>query len=605
MKLAHFDLMRRVVSVLLAVLSGCLVPVMVQAQTALPSDTAQRISLDTIELNQGLQRLSISPFTQVWIDDSGKAGLQQALQEFNKPDSIAPPRSRLEGIHKRQEGQAYDLHDKAMWLYFSAHNVHPTTRWLLQVELPATDLATMFYQRADGTWVSQSAGDSLPQSQWALRGRYPLFNLSDNTNEPVPYLLRIEHRRVPYSAAIQIYSNFALLESRQTENLLLGGYFGLSLAVVLISLASGLALRYVNYFHYAGYVGAIGLTHLAFLGLGMQYLTPEAVYWNSIASFVLPTLSVVGALLLVRALVRPGQFSKALEVWVLLLMAVQMVLIWVEIFFQSRLGFALSNSLTLVSMVSVYLMVWRSARLGDRHARWIALGFLPIVIAGLFPTLRNFGLISTGFLSQYAVTIGSALEVPLLLYALTQRSARHRDMIVRDQALMQQDALTGLADERRFLSKLHSSLLRARRFKHRLGILHVQLTNHAYILKEFGEQTANTALLLTANQMRSISREIDMPVRLSGPQFVLLIEGPVNTPRVIEMATHLLAQSLRPSDLLPVGTQLKLLISAALLPDEIADCIGEDAHTQYQWLQTQAEAPNEGSPRKAIRALNF
>jgi GGDEF domain-containing protein len=178
-------------------------------------------------------------------------------------------------------------------------------------------------------------------------------------------------------------------------------------------------------------------------------------------------------------------------------------------------------------------------------------------------------------------------------------------MLIREQALKQQDALTGLADERRLITKLDSSLLRARRFKHRMEALHVRVTNYAHLQKEFGEQTANAALLLTANQMRSISREIDTPARLDGPQFVLLMEGPVTPARVIEMATHLLAQSLRPSDLLPVGTQPKLLISAALLPDEQADGLGEDASTQHHWLLSQAEIEQQKDNRKAIRALNF
>lgn len=559
---------------------------------------------EVIVLKQGVDRVSLAGYARVWIDPMGKADVLEAVQAFSLPWSSTAS-SELTGVHLRKEGQTYDLRGKAMWLEFSAHSLQTAYRWLLQVDLPTTDLVTLYYQRTDGLWVEQSAGDSLPKSQWALRSRYPLFNLSDVTALPVRYLMRIEHDRVPYSASIHFYSDFELIESRQTENLLLGGYFGLSLAVVLICLASGLALRYANYFRYAAYVGVLGLMQMAFLGLWTQYLTPEAVRWNSVSSFVMPTLSVIVALWLVRALVRPGQFSKWLDGWVLLLIATLSGLMLLETFFPSYLGFRLSNGMTMVSMLSLYLVVWRSAQLGDRSAKWIALGFLPIVLAGLFPVLRNLGLVSTGFLSQYAVTVGAALEVPLLLYALMQRSSSQRDMLIREQALKQQDALTGLADERRFISKLHSSLLRARRFNHRLDLLHVRLANHAHIHKEFGEQMANAAMLLTANQLRNISREIDMPARLDGPQFLLLIEGPVNAARVIEMATHLLAQSLRPSDLLPVGTQPKLQISAALLPDDQADSLGDDAHTHYQWLLSQAELQQQAESKKAIRSLNF
>jgi two-component system, sensor histidine kinase LadS len=268
-------------------------------------------------------------------------------------------------------------------------------------------------------------------------------------------------------------------------------------------------------------------------------------------------------------------------------------------------GFQVANATMILCMLTLYVLLWRCHRAGDRNARWIALGFCPVVLAAFFPVLRNFGVGSTGFLSQYAVTLGSAIEVPLLMYALMLRSANQRDMRVREQALLQQDALTGLPDERRFVSKLHSSLLRARRYKQKLGLLHVRLQNHDLMAKEFGSQVANSALLLTASQLRSVSREIDLPARLQGEEFVLLMEGPITSARLIEAATQLLAHSLRPSEALPVGTQPRLMICAALLPDDTVENIGEDAHTQYQWLLSQSDTRTQDSPRKAIRAINF
>jgi diguanylate cyclase (GGDEF)-like protein len=308
---------------------------------------------------------------------------------------------------------------------------------------------------------------------------------------------------------------------------------------------------------------------------------------------------------LVRALANPAQFVPKLDRWLVLLMAMMSVVTVVETFKPTMLGFRVANSLTMLGMLSIYVLLWVCWRAGDRNARWIAIGFLPIVLAGLFPVLRNFGLVSTGFLSQYAVTIGSAIEVPLLLYALTLRSANQRDMRIREQALLQQDALTGLADERRFLTRLHGSRLRASRQGHKLGLLHVHLRNHDHLSKEFGSQTANAALLLTASHLRQICRDIDLAARLDGPNFVMLMEGPVNSARLIEAATQMLARSLRPSEALPVGQLPKLFISVALLPDEQVDALGDDVQTALNWLISQSEIGNEQSPQKAIRAINF
>ncbi len=576
-------------------LSACLAQATASQGTQAPLEA---LEAPVISLLQGSARISLDRQARIWLEPGRIASAAQALAVFQQP----PSGTMLE---LRPPDTAYMLDGRAMWLHFSAHNLSPIQRWLVQVELPSTDLATLYYQRSDGSWAEQSAGDSLPHSQWATRSRYPMFSLSDDASQPVQYLLRIVHDRVPYSAAIHLYNDELLIESRQAENLFLGGYFGITLAVVVMCLAQAFALRYANYLRYAAYVAILGLTQISFLGLGTQYITRDWVAWNSVSSFVMPMWSVVTALWFVRALVRPEQFSKKLDVWTLLLMALMAVVALVETFKPSLAGFRVLNGMMLVGMASLYLILWRSGKLGDKNARWIALGFLPIVLTALFPILRNFGVGTTGFLTQYAVTLGSAIEVPLLMYALTQRSARLRDMRVREQALLQQDALTGLADERRFVSKMHGSLLRARRHNHAMAMLHVNMSNHDRMLGEFGAQVANAALLLTASQLRQVSRDIDMPARLEGNNFALLIEGPITPARVIEMATHLLAQSLRPSEALPVGLQPKLRICAALLPDEQADALGEDANTHYQWMISQVELALAEDSKKAIRALNF
>jgi two-component system, sensor histidine kinase LadS len=567
-------------------LTACLAQSVVQAEPSV------------IALKRSMSRLSLDGQARVWLEPGRSATITDALAVFEQAPADAQ-------VHLRREGKPYLLQGRALWMQFNAHNHSSAQRWLVQVALSTTDLVTLYYRRADGSWVEQSAGDSLPHSQWALRTRYPTFILSEDASKPVQYFLRIVHDRVPYSADVQIYSDETLIESSQTENLFLGGYFGITLAVIVMCLAQAFALRYANYLRYAAYVGVLGLTQIAFLGLGTQYFTRNLVAWNSMSGFVMPMLSVAAAVWLVRALVQPGQFSKLLDWWARLMISLMLCIALLEALMPSLWSFRMLNIMALVGMASIYLILWQSAKLGDKNARWIALGFLPVVLAALFPVIRNFGLVRTGFLAQYAVTLGAAIEVPMLMYAITQRSARLRDMRVREQALLQKDALTGLADERRFLNKLHNSLLRARRHRHRLGILHVNLVNHDRIYSDFGTPVANAALLLTASQLRKVGRDIDMSARLNGPNFALLIEGPVTPARMVEMATRLLAESLRPSEALPVGLQPKLRISVALLPDEQADSLAEDASTQYQWVLSRIEQIWSEDDKKAIRTLNF
>lgn len=548
-------------------------------------------------VNKQTSRLSLDGAALVWIDQMGKADLNTAVAAFEGKQESK--------LHLRKTGESHLLHGKAMWLQFRVQNLDIPARWAVQLELPTTDLATMFHQREDGSWVEQKAGDAIAHSQWTNNDRYPLFTLSDNAAMPVTYYLRIEHQRTAYSAAINLYSAEEVISSRQIENLLLGIYLGVSLAVVVVCMANSLALRYPNYWRYAVYVAALALAQLAFLGLGTQYFTPDWVRWNTVASYVMPSFSVVAALWFVRSLLNPSRFAPWIDRWLLGLIIGFFCLAVFETLAPSVQGYRLSNALTLVSMLTLYLVLQRSWHMGDKNAAWIALGFLPVVIAGLFPLARNFGLLTTGFLSQYAVTVGSAMEIAILMYALMKRSAAQRDMRVREQALQQQDALTGLGDERRAIAKIHTALLRARRFNHRMGLLHVHIANHEHLAREYQAKTGDAALLMCASHLSAVARDVDLASRLDGPNFMLVVEGPVTSARLIETSTHILARSLRPADVLPVGQLLKLQISAALLPDEQADSVGDDANTVYNWMLSQSELAQAETPAKAIRAINF
>ena len=71
-------------------------------------------------------------------------------------------------------------------------------------------------------------------------------------------------------------------------------------------------------------------------------------------------------------------------------------------------------------------------------------GFSLVVLGGLFLVARNFGLIQSGFLSEYGLMLGSALEMPLLFCGLNRRLNVQTETRARARALAVTDPLTGL-----------------------------------------------------------------------------------------------------------------------------------------------------------------
>ncbi len=553
--------------------------------------------LPSIALTQQEQVVDLAGRSRYWIDDTGRATVADAQAKFGSQEPSA--QTKIRPIHA-----VYALHHKAMWLRFEATNQYAMQHWLLQVNLPTVDDVSLYFQDAKGDWKIQQAGDSYAHTTWPIRDRYPLFNLDTRQDQSIVYFLRVAHGRVPFSAGIDIMSHEAVIKQRQVEFFWLGSYFGMMLVVIVVSIAIGLAQRYANFIRYAAYVSVLGFAQLAFLGLGTQFVSPNWLAWNAVSSFVMPAFSVSAGLWLVRALLRPKQYAPMLDRWVFMLVVLQTAVAIVEMVSPSLLGFHVSNAISLVALFSLYTMVWSGWRHGDHNALWIAAGFLPVVLSAFFPILRNFGVLPTGFMTQYAVTLGSGLEAPILLYALFVRSANLRESRTREQALIQKDPLTGLSNERYLLNNLHGSLVRANRYKHAFAMVFIELKNHDWFIKEHGKGVADRALILAASRLRIAARDVDTAAKLDGNQFVVLLEGPVTAARAVEAATRILSQSLHPTDLLPIGSSLKLQISAALMPDTNMQEFGEEAAAHLAWLIDRS-LHLDPDPRKTIRSINF
>jgi two-component system, sensor histidine kinase LadS len=148
--------------------------------------------------------------------------------------------------------------------------------------------------------VVQEAGDSKPVSQWPIPGRFPTFELAPAAAQPVRHWLRIEHARVDFASPISLYNQSALFASREREQFLLGGYFGLALLIAAVSAANGVAYRDKNFLVYAVYVAALAAGQVAYLGVGAQHLWDHWLKWNEVATFALPGISAAAALWFAR-----------------------------------------------------------------------------------------------------------------------------------------------------------------------------------------------------------------------------------------------------------------------------------------------------------------
>jgi diguanylate cyclase (GGDEF)-like protein len=85
------------------------------------------------------------------------------------------------------------------------------------------------------------------------------------------------------------------------------------------------------------------------------------------------------------------------------------------------------------------------------------------------------------------------------------------------------DELTGLANRRRFLAQLDTEVTRCRRNGSSLGIILADLDDFKRVNDTYGHDAGDEALRGFAAILQSTVRDVDLPVRLGGEEFAVLV----------------------------------------------------------------------------------
>ena len=524
---------------------------------------------------------------QFWIDSSGQLDIDAVVRQGDALD-----------WRPVVDEARYPLDGQVLWFRFRAHQQSAPQRWFIELMDSGIDRAVLYQRSGDDAWHRQEAGDAVPVPRWPVPGRLPTFSLTTKTEAPVDYWLRVEHARVAYSAPIRLISGTPLAVSRDQEQFLLGGYFGLLAMVLMMALALSIAWRDRLMIGYAAYVASVGITQLAQLGTGAQYVWPYWDGWNRLSTFVAPSLSAVVGLLFIRMLTEPARSSVWLDRAVLAVAALTTTLVLVDIAVPLGATYRLiGDVLLLLALVAVCMaLAWR--RSPDRHLRLAILGFMPMLLLALFPLARTLGLIATSGLTRYGLAIGAALEMPILLYAIATGVASRREARVRAAASATTDALTGLANLRVLTPRLDGALARADKQGSSFAVLVVHVANWKDIAAAHGLQAAERALVLTASRLRRIAGEVDLAARVSEADFAVLLEAPTTRPDAIARARRIVDEGARDSALLAKGDALALRVSVAMLPRKPLN-----GAAVLRWMLGAARAGRMGPAEDRVRVL--
>ena len=528
--------------------------------------------------------------TRFWIDTSGRATIDDVT------------RLPADALKSMERPRSFEIDRGALWLRYEVPALDAARRWHLVLEGGAfTNRATLYTPTAGGTWQVQEAGDHLAVAQWTNPDRMPVFALDSTVGTAV--WLRLENHPAPLSPSLRLQDAQDLQLSRDRSLLSLGMYLGFGLLVLFLGWVHVRLYGDRVFIAYVAYVTCMLGFQIAFTGLGGLFFWPNLPRWNDAAPALFMLWLTASGIWFVREVCALSRHSRKVyrfaTAWSLLGFGYPIL----YFLFLSPVAFKLLNLYGLLSvLLSMGLCIW-AWRKGETYAGWIALGFLPLHLAYPFPALRSAGVLADSWATQYAVLIGSAMEIPLLLYILHRRAKDFNENAARMRVIDSTDPLTGLTALPVLLVRLQDTLRRARRSGNDCALLLVELSNHAEIVSAEGRLMGDRALVVAASQMSAVVREVDTVCRVSDTRFALLIEAPYRAAKLAALAQHIIAKGLAGAPPVPLHLSPRFRVVTLALPDHSGTIpIAEETDVE-RLLQRLHRALDRLDPKKVVLHL--
>lgn len=439
------------------------------------------------------------------------------------------------------------------------------TRWVLHIPQPALDHVRL-YEHRNGSWHMQSAGDTLPHSQWTTRWLHPEFELAPAAGPTQDILLQIRNFK-PLPLPLHFSPAQALQSQRLAESLGLGLVYGLVLTLAALSLLRYAEFKNVSDLGAALYSGMIGLALSQFNGVLNALLWPHTPVWADYASSVLPVVAMGFALLLGRHLyalnIHYPRCDQALRAMGWIALASVFTCVVVDRPTADLIAGTVLFTGTALGLVATWLN-WRS---GSPLGAWLMWTYTPQFAMVLWMTLETGGYLPGFWPLRYLLTVAVAASVPALVYALGRATHDRKELAARAEQLPTQDALTGLLTPVAFQTHLEDAYQRAVSGREPVALILVSVVNHEHIRHHMGDPVAEQCLLRAVIKLHRILRDVDPAARVGTARFAMLMEGVGSRQALTERLVKLVASGLIPLQGLQPEVTLQFQAACVLLQE--------------------------------------
>ncbi len=465
---------------------------------------------------------TLGPFVEILKDPDGDLTIQQIVKKKNelpfKPSFSANPNLGLSGaVH---------------WVRFRLrdhYGYHPDRRWLLELDFPFADQAEMFIPAPGGGYEQETLGDRRKFSDRTWKHRSLIFTLGRVPENGADYYLRVEASG-SLQLPLRIWTPAALSSHLASENLILGIYYGIMLAMLLYNLFVYTVIREQNYLRYCEYLFLFLCLQVAATGHGFQYLWQNFPSLGNLLPTLLTPLTCMAAIRFAQAFLEVADRRPEMVRWLqgnyyFCCFSLALALI-------APLSWSIPVSVLAGCATAIILLIccMRILRRGSRPAQFFLAAWVLLLFGALLKGLSILGILPVNAFTLHTWQVGSGMEVLLLSLGLADRIniLRQERMSALQQAfelekVAHTDRLTGLYNrtyfEREF--RQHVGYAEKNRNSH-FGFFLIDLVGLKAINDNHGHAIGDQAVRMTARMLKGICRQSDLVARIGGDEFAIV-----------------------------------------------------------------------------------
>ncbi|MBN1497292.1 MAG: ATP-binding protein [Spirochaetes bacterium] len=327
-----------------------------------------------------------------------------------------------------------------VWFRFIVDNrTGKPFNWICEVDSPALDTMELYVPDASGAYAARKGGDEMPFNSREIKDRTFLFRIEQGPG-PRTYFLGVKsYDSIGFH--LNMLTNDAYVDRLRRELPAYWLFFGLLLVMALYNLFFFISSRVIGNLYLVCFIISYGLLEIIFKGFAFQYLWPDSVWLQRHANPFVEGMVIISISLFMFDFVRKGQKRRYFIILLALLAMIvgsSLLTMLLSLIVDTRTSMLLMYAIAAGAtggfvLFGIYIGFIERPTPAARQVRIVLLAFSLFALSVPLVILNMLGVISSGFVTLWALPIGTAAAIVLLSFALADKINSMRSMIRRGE----------------------------------------------------------------------------------------------------------------------------------------------------------------------------